>query len=202
MTSFEISPSNAHRERKRRRIRDAAARVFAEKGFERTGIRDIARSAGISAAAIYYYFEDKEDLLFQILEETMSTGLKLIRDIETTDLSLRDQLTDILKVHTVNAIDFHKMKLLVHEQNGLLPHHRDVLKEKQKEYLAELTRIFQALKQNGEMKDLEPTVCAFAFFGMVSWAYRWFDPRGQLSTADLADTFARIFTTGIFTSSC
>ena len=185
------------KELRRNRIREIAAKVFAKNGFDRTTIRKIAEEGGISAASIYYYFDSKEDLLYQILDETMSTGFKLIKDIEKRDTNLQEVLIDILRVHTLTAINFDKMKLLVHEQNCLKADHRKALKIKQKEYLEQLTKIFDALKKNGEMRDFDTKVCAFAFFGMVSWAYRWFDPKGKMSTPELAETFSQIFTKGI-----
>jgi AcrR family transcriptional regulator len=66
------------KEEKRKKIRDAAARLFAEKGFENTTTRDIAGAAGINNAALYYYFDNKEQLLYQILEEVIRTGLERI----------------------------------------------------------------------------------------------------------------------------
>ena len=185
------------KELRRDHIREIAAKVFAQKGFDRTTIRGIAQEGGISAASVYYYFDSKEDLLYQILDETMTTGLKLIEDIEKRSTNLSEVLIEILQKHTMTAINFDKMKLLVHEQSCLKKEHRDALKEKQKEYLAQLTRVFDALKKKGEMRNLNTKVCAFAFFGMVSWAYRWFDPNGNLSTLELAETFSQIFTKGI-----
>lgn len=186
------------KETKRNSIRDIAARVFAKNGFERTTIRGIAEEGGISAASIYYYFDSKEELLYQILDETMGTGLELIRTIEKQKLTQKEQLIEILRMHTMTAIDFDKIKLLVHEQNCLTSEHRDALKLKQKKYMSQLTKIFESLKENDQMRDLDPKVCAFAFFGMVSWAYRWFNPDGDMSTQQLADNFTKIFTKGIF----
>ncbi|MBC8439516.1 MAG: TetR/AcrR family transcriptional regulator [Deltaproteobacteria bacterium] len=186
------------KETKRNSIRDIAARVFAKNGFERTTIRGIAEEGGISAASIYYYFDSKEELLYQILDETMSTGLELIRAIEKKKINQKEKLIEILRMHTMTAIDFDKMKLLVHEQNYLTSEHRDVLILKQKIYMSQLTKVFQSLKEDSQMRDLDPKVCAFAFFGMVSWAYRWFNPDGDMSTQQLADNFTEIFTKGIF----
>ncbi len=189
------------KELKRKAIREVAAKVFSKNGFDRTTIRGIAKEGGISAASIYYYFEDKEELLYQILDETMSTGLELIKNIEKKNTDLRETLTEILRAHTITAIDFDKMKLLVQEQSCLKPDHQEALRIKQKEYQEELTNILNELKKEGSMQDLDTKVCAFAFYGMVSWAYRWFDPDGQMSTAELAETFTHIFTQGIFSGS-
>ena len=175
-----------------------AAKAFAERGFKSATTRDIARSARINPAAVYYYFDSKEDLLFQILQETISSGLSLIQEIEGSRKGLKEKLSDILKIHTQAAVDFNKMKLLVHNQDALNPEHKEEIKAKQRIYANSLIKIFDELKAEGKMIDLDTKACAFAFFGMVSWAYRWYDPKGKISPARLSEIFHRIFTKGIY----
>jgi AcrR family transcriptional regulator len=58
---------------RREQIVEAATRVFAEKGFRRATIREVAREAGISEGTIYNYFEDKDAILMAILEKLNET---------------------------------------------------------------------------------------------------------------------------------
>lgn len=53
----------------RKQILDASLSLFSERGFARTTVRDIARMAGITDAAIYYHFESKRELLEALVEE-------------------------------------------------------------------------------------------------------------------------------------
>jgi AcrR family transcriptional regulator len=53
----------------RKQILDASLRLFSEKGFARTSVRDIARGAGITDAAIYYHFASKRELFEALFEE-------------------------------------------------------------------------------------------------------------------------------------
>jgi AcrR family transcriptional regulator len=53
----------------RKQILDASLRLFSEKGFARTSVRDIARAAGITDAAIYYHFASKRDVFEALFEE-------------------------------------------------------------------------------------------------------------------------------------
>jgi AcrR family transcriptional regulator len=53
----------------RRQILDASLSLFSERGFARTTVRDIARVAGITDAAIYYHFASKQELLEALVEE-------------------------------------------------------------------------------------------------------------------------------------
>lgn len=76
MTTVREAPAAAHREKKlrqgpvtREQILDASLRLFSEKGFARTSVRDIAQAAGITDAAIYYHFASKRDLFEALLDE-------------------------------------------------------------------------------------------------------------------------------------
>ncbi len=61
---------------RRNQILDAAAQVFAEKGFHPTTIKDIARHAGIADGTIYNYFENKTALLLGILERMREQAIQ------------------------------------------------------------------------------------------------------------------------------
>jgi len=68
-----------HKENTRSRIIDSARTLFAEQGYQKTTIMDISRQAGVSDAAIYEYFQGKEDLLLTIPQLWVS---ELIEDLE------------------------------------------------------------------------------------------------------------------------
>lgn len=67
----------------RQQILDASLRLFSERGFARTTVRDIARQAGITDAAIYYHFESKRELLEALVEERgFLTSLQNLERVE------------------------------------------------------------------------------------------------------------------------
>jgi AcrR family transcriptional regulator len=186
------------KEQKRKKICDIAAKLFAERGFESTTTRDISKAAGMSDAGVYYYFDSKELLLYQILDETLSMGLDLIKKIDQSDKTPGEKLGEITRLYTqYYAFDINRVKLLVEEQKSLSSAHRHELDEKQREYLDILVKVLEALKDQGEMVSLDTSVCAFAFFGMVHWVYRWFKPNGRIRKDQLAEIFNQIFIKGI-----
>jgi AcrR family transcriptional regulator len=187
------------KEQKRKRIRKVATKLFVEKGFENTTTRDIAKAADINKAALYYYFDSKEELLYQILDDTVRIGLDRIREIERSKISLKKKLTAVTDMYTLYyAYDTDMMKLLVHDQKSLRPEHKKKLVRLQKDYVKVFVKILEDLKKNGEILDIDTTVCAFAFFGMVHWAYRWYSPGGRIKPDQLSEMFNQIFTKGIF----
>lgn len=56
-------------DRRRTQILDAAARVFADRGYHRTTVRDVAREAGIADGTIYLYFTSKQELLLALIAQ-------------------------------------------------------------------------------------------------------------------------------------
>src|SRR3990170_1809987 len=76
----------------RQQILDASLRLFSERGFARTTVRDIARQAGITDAAIYYHFESKQELLEALVEDR--GFLNSLQNLEriAADLPLTDTL--------------------------------------------------------------------------------------------------------------
>ncbi len=88
---------------RRNQILDAAAKVFAAKGFHPTTIKDIAKEAGIADGTIYNYFDNKPALLIGILDRMKTTVL------ETTDLS---QLIDADLRTLIKAYLYHPMQAL------------------------------------------------------------------------------------------
>jgi TetR/AcrR family acrAB operon transcriptional repressor len=82
----------------RKQILDASLRLFSEKGFARTSVRDIAQAAGITDAAIYYHFNSKRDLFEALIEERGFTqALENLEraEISETNLGPRDALVGL-----------------------------------------------------------------------------------------------------------
>lgn len=74
---------------RRTQILDAATRVFAEKGFHRAKIKEIAREAGVAGGTIYNYFRNKEDLAFALLDrlnETEQRAADFAQGLEMNDV--------------------------------------------------------------------------------------------------------------------
>jgi AcrR family transcriptional regulator len=80
------------RQARRRRIQRAAREVFAERGYAKTSIEQIARQASLSVGAIYLYFRSKEDLYVSLLEDTLQ-----VFDAELTQARTRTEVEGRLR---------------------------------------------------------------------------------------------------------
>jgi AcrR family transcriptional regulator len=103
----------------RKQILDASLRLFSKRGFARTTVRDIARAAGITDAAIYYHFESKRDLLEALVEERgIVSGLQQLQRA-TADVPLEKALLWMTR-RAINIMDDNRdfLRLIIMEGLG------------------------------------------------------------------------------------
>jgi AcrR family transcriptional regulator len=81
--SVEIGLRERKKQRTRELISDTARKLFAERGFERVSVAEIARAAEVSGATVFNYFPTKEDLVFSGFEAFEERLLAAVRDRPT-----------------------------------------------------------------------------------------------------------------------
>lgn len=83
------------------RIRDAAVRLFAARGYAATGIRDVAEEAGITTAALYHHMGSKQDLLVTIMRDAMHALIASARGALSQAEQPADQLRALARAHVI-----------------------------------------------------------------------------------------------------
>ncbi|MDJ1473014.1 TetR family transcriptional regulator [Cytophagaceae bacterium DM2B3-1] len=78
------------------RIKDAAQKVFLEKGFDGTTTRDIAKEAGVNSALMNYYFRSKEKLFCSVFSDMCQLFFQGMQDILTKPLELKEKIAEII----------------------------------------------------------------------------------------------------------
>jgi AcrR family transcriptional regulator len=69
---------SGHRSDTRERIRAVALELFAEQGYEKTSLREIAERLGVTKAALYYHFKSKEDIVASLFHDVQQEVEKII----------------------------------------------------------------------------------------------------------------------------
>src|SRR2546423_5805435 len=175
-----------------------SARIFAEKSYHSTSMRDISRATGVSLAGLYHYCKSKEELLFLIQDHwfgRVSESLEQrIKDIDDPFEKLRIFIDNHLSFFAANMAE---MKVLSHEAESLegdLHKHVSARKEKYAKLARKILREIQSQESKGAGVDL--TVATYALFGMMNWIYNWYDTSGKLSVNQLVDNMTRLFLNG------
>ena len=178
-----------------------SARIFAEKGYHSTSMRDISRETNVSLAGLYYYCKSKEELLFLIQDNCFGHVLERLeqRLKETTEPV--EKLRFVIENHlSFFAANMAEMKVLSHEADSLEGEMREHVSGKKHQYTKLVRRIMSEVQQqqaaSNRRSKIDLTVATYALFGMMNWIYNWYDPRGKLSVNDLVDNTTRLFLSG------
>jgi AcrR family transcriptional regulator len=107
-------------ERRRGQIVEAARAVFREKGFHRATVRDIGRAARMTQGSLYNYVRTKEDILFLICDELVTTYQRLMKDViarhRDPDACLRAAIRGLIQIMDERQDE---VLLMYHESHSL-----------------------------------------------------------------------------------
>jgi TetR/AcrR family transcriptional regulator, cholesterol catabolism regulator len=180
-----------------------AARIFAEKNYHSTTMRDISRATNISLAGLYHYCKSKEELLFLIQDNCFG---RVLERLEEQLHGVADPITR-LRIFIENHLSFFaanmaEMKVLSHEAESLagdLHAHVSTKKDKYTKLARRILREIQQQQPTSSGTDL--TVATYALFGMMNWIYNWYDPNGKLKVSELVENITRLFMQGFVAGS-
>lgn len=114
--------ATAKAEETRDQILDTALRLFRERGFDETTMRDIASEAGVATGAAYYYFHSKEDLVMAFYERTAEEAREILPPAIEKSSDLRKRLRAILDSKFEQFRD-HRRLLIALVRIGIDPSH-------------------------------------------------------------------------------
>jgi AcrR family transcriptional regulator len=189
-------------DRKLEFILRTAARIFAEKGYHPTSMRDISRETQVSLAGLYYYCKSKEELLFLIQDNCFGRVLERLEERLAETREPVERLRLVVDNHlSFFAANMAEMKVLSHEADSLAGEMHEHVSGQKQQYTRLVRRILQEAQQQRQASDptapkIDLTVATYALFGMMNWIYNWYDPRGKLSVRDLVDNVTRLFLSG------
>jgi len=164
------------KEKARDRIIQSAKKLFAEQGFQKTTVVDISKQAGLSEAALYEYFQGKEDLLLTIPQLWVSELIEGMEEqlfgIKGANNKLRKYLWWYLRRVEQAPLDAKIVYLFLKTNANFLK--TEVYSNVKKLY-AYLLDIFEEGRRTGEMKpDLDPYLARDIFVGtMDHMVTRW-----------------------------
>ncbi|MEH3023575.1 MAG: TetR/AcrR family transcriptional regulator [Pseudomonas oryzihabitans] len=162
----------------RERLLQAALRLFVARGYHAVSMRDLARCLGVQAGSLYYHVQSKEDLLVELLEDTLSELLHLTRRAVRDRTSPGARLPAFFSTY-FDFKDEHedRLRLLAQEPHLLSAEARAGIQALRNAYLAELSEVLRALALGAETPrdDL-----ARLLLGALSGQFHWPVPDREL----------------------
>ncbi len=177
-----------------------AARLFAEKGFKNTTVRDIADAAGILSGSLYHHFDSKESMVDEILS-TFQTGLfAAYDDVLASDADARTKIERAVRL-SFAAIDQHPDEVAIFQNEadylGTFPRFAYLAERNAQSRNVWMTLLTEGVETGALKSDLDITL-TYRFVRDTVWvAVRWYRPGGGLSHEAIANQYLTILLDGI-----
>ena len=169
-----------------------SARLFREKGYEATSVRDIAAATGLQSGSWVYHFKTKQDILAAVMEEGLQRALERIEAIGREQLEPRAHFRALLRAHldTILAPGQDFIPVLLYEWRSLEAKSRPRVVALQRRYEAVWETVIAQLRRSRDW--VQPTrVDRLLMFGALNWMAHWYRPDGPFDVAQLADEAER-----------
>ncbi len=168
------------------RIRDVALRLFALKGFQATGIREIASEAGLTVSALYYYVGTKEELLLDILRDTASSMLTSSLRIEEASGLPEQKLSLLVLLHVwFSGEHAQQMQVANTEFRSLSGEARQQVLELRDRYDAVWREVVTQGSAMGVFQVQNAKLAAIAIIEMCNGVSYWFRSDGDLTLSQV-----------------
>ncbi len=187
----QSSPRTARATSSAARIYDSALRLFSERGYHASGIREIAGLAGVNTSVLYHYARSKDDLLSQLLADGTAryraAALRCVAEGERPE----ERLVALVSTQVMaNGRHRRMARVLDHEQSALPRRLRkDVLR-----MTAEVEQLWDetiaAGAEEGVFAVESPRMARLALLRMAAGVNQWYAERGALSIEEIARIFS------------
>jgi len=188
-------------ERRRRSTRvdilKSAAAAFHKLGYHGATVEQIAAALKMKKGNLYYYFENKEDILFACHQYSLDRLLELLADIEGARLRADEKLRRLI-VASVHIIldELHGTALFL-DLEALSPAHLKAVIVRRDQFDHGVREVIREGVSAGVFAPGDPKLIAFAILGAVNWIPRWFNPEGPATSDEIATGFADYLIAGL-----
>jgi len=186
----------------RQEILEAAARVFAKKGFAATTVEEIAQEAEFSKGAVYLHFDSKEALFLCLIEERLNELEAGLRQVVERDNAPEAKIRDVVRTHlSFFEQDKDFFQIAASEQPRLEPEAETRLKKEMRErHIRGLDLVERAMKDAvhaGVLKAIDPRLLATGLVGIIhSFTAQWILAGGKGALVEMEPVVLELFLEG------
>ena len=183
----------------RRRLVEAAVRLFAEKGYENASVSEIVAAAGVTKGSMYHYFQAKDDLLFEIYHGVLAMQQDRLERLAggpgTAVDRLRAVAVDVV-VTTVEHLDW--TTVFFRSMHLLEPAKWATVRAARRRYHDRFRAIVEEGQASGLFRtDVSADLAVHFFFGSVHHLLTWYRADGPMNATQIGNVFAQLLIDGL-----
>jgi AcrR family transcriptional regulator len=177
---------------RKEQILDAAAKLFSERGYHATGMRELGEATGLLPGSLYAHFSGKEEILYQIVAEAARQFLGGMEALRAKRASPQDRFRAAMRAHiAVVANDPDGARVFLHEWKALRGGRRTEISRLRERYEQLWDDIIR------EVVPADPKLARLLALSAANWTYIWYDPNGPLGPEEVADRFSDLLLGGL-----
>jgi len=176
-----------------------AARLFREKGFDKTSLKEIAEACDMLPGSLYYRYSTKEALLVEL----MRRGVDLVTAEVETAYASSDEPVQRLRL-CINAhlrallVDSDTVYVLLFEWRSLGPAAREEVIALRDQYESLWAEILETMIEQGVIqKNVDGRLLRLISLGALNWVATWFDPKGAYTLESVGDFVWKVIMNGV-----
>ncbi len=174
-----------------------SARLFRERGFDGTTVRDIAQAVGMRSGSPFYHFKTKHEILAAVMEEGLTAGLPAAEAIATGSLAPRAKFRALLRAHLELVLgeghDF--IPVMLYDWRCLTPELRARVQRLRDRYDQLWQDVVRELAAAGLLKSDSP-VARLLLTGAVNYTVLWYKAGQGWDLDQVADEAVAMFLRG------
>jgi AcrR family transcriptional regulator len=181
------TPASADR---RIEILKSAAAAFRRRGYHGASVDEIASALAMTKGNLYYYFRNKEEILFACHEYSLDILGTLLDEARAEGLPPDRQLRKLVLAFVHLILDELHGTALTLDLQALSPPLLRKVVARRDAVDRSLRRLIQQGMDEGLFAPGDPKMIAFAMMGAVNWIAKWYDPAGPMSSQQIGEAFA------------
>jgi AcrR family transcriptional regulator len=184
--------------RRRVEILKSAATAFRTRGYHATSVDDIAQALRMTKGSLYYYFKNKEEILYVCHDHTLDLLLRTLKGIQASDQTPVEKLRAVI-VSFVELMteELHGTAAVTLDLNELSPPLRRKITAKRDRFDHAVRRIIRDGIEKGVFRRVDPKFATFAIMGSINWIPHWFSPDGRADSKAIGEAYADFFVGGL-----
>src|SRR5579859_6361620 len=209
-TGLSDRPSAARRRRKTARPRNAdahaatrvdilksAARAFRRLGYHGATVEQIAAALHMKKGNLYYYFRNKEEILFACHQYSLERLLALLGEVEISGLPPDEKIRRLIVVFVHTILDELHGTALFLDLEAMSPAHLKTIIAGRDRFDHGMRKVLEEGIRSGAFAQADAKLLSFAILGAVNWIPRWYSPDGPATSQEIADRFADYLIAGL-----
>ena len=183
---------------KKQTILEAAARLFRDKGYSATSMRDLAQAVDLKASSLYNHISSKEEILQKICFNNAHRFLNGMKEVEEKDVSPTEKIRSLIRFHIIMATeDVTSVTAFNDEWRHLSEPHLNEFLALRKDYELRFKAIIKEGIASSEFRPIKSSIVLHTFLSSIRWLYDWYQDGREISTDDLQIEITAILLDGI-----